>query len=45
MRERWLLQGTAGPQEEDDGCRKRVEEDELHIQKLEDIIHRYNNEF
>ncbi|XP_056592899.1 A-kinase anchor protein 2 isoform X2 [Triplophysa dalaica] len=44
MRERWLLQGTAGNQEEDDSSRKRVEEDELHIKKLEVIIHGLESE-
>lgn len=46
MRERWLLQGTpAVPQEEDEGRRKQVEQDELHVKTLEDAIHRYNNTF
>lgn len=46
MRERWLLQGTpAVPQEEDEGRRKQVEQDELHVKTLEDAIHRYNNAF
>ncbi|XP_016110941.1 paralemmin-2-like [Sinocyclocheilus grahami] len=40
MRERWLLQGTpAMPQEEDEGRRKQVEQDELHVKTLEDAIH------
>lgn len=42
MRERWLLQGTpTGPDEEDEGRRKQVEQDELHAKKLEDFIQRY----
>lgn len=42
MRERWLLQGTpSGPDEEDEGRRKQVEQDELHAKKLEDSIQRY----
>lgn len=42
MRERWLLQGTpTGPDEEDEGRRKQVEQDELHAKKLEDSIQRY----
>ncbi|XP_016399297.1 paralemmin-2-like isoform X4 [Sinocyclocheilus rhinocerous] len=45
MRERWLLQGTpAVPQEEDDGRRKQVEQDELHVKTLEDAIHRLESE-
>ncbi|XP_073730088.1 palm2 and akap2 fusion isoform X7 [Misgurnus anguillicaudatus] len=44
MRERWLLQGTAGLQEADDSCRKQVEEDELHVKKLEDLIQRLESE-
>lgn len=42
MRERWLLQGTpTGAEEEDEGRRKQVEQDELHAKKLEDSIQRY----
>lgn len=42
MRERWLLQGTpTGADEEDEGRRKQVEQDELHAKKLEDSIQRY----
>ncbi|XP_067254445.1 A-kinase anchor protein 2 isoform X6 [Chanodichthys erythropterus] len=45
MRERWLLQGTpAVPQEEDEGRRKQVEQDELHVKTLEDAIHRLESE-
>ncbi|XP_016110945.1 paralemmin-2-like isoform X2 [Sinocyclocheilus grahami] len=45
MRERWLLQGTpAMPQEEDEGRRKQVEQDELHVKTLEDAIHRLESE-
>ncbi|KAL7847811.1 hypothetical protein AOLI_G00225290 [Acnodon oligacanthus] len=44
-RERWLLQGTpAGPHEEDEGRRKQIEQDELHVKKLEDTIHRLESE-
>lgn len=46
MRERWLLQGTpAALQEEDEDRRKQVEQDELHIKRLEDAIHRYSDVF
>ncbi|XP_060764824.1 A-kinase anchor protein 2 isoform X3 [Neoarius graeffei] len=45
MRERWLLQGTpTGPDEEDEGRRKQVEQDELHAKKLEDFIQRLESE-
>ncbi|NP_001357765.1 palm2 and akap2 fusion isoform 1 (palm2-akap2) [Danio rerio] len=45
MRERWLLQGTpAALQEEDEDRRKQVEQDELHIKRLEDTIHRLESE-
>ncbi|KAK3522085.1 hypothetical protein QTP70_024355, partial [Hemibagrus guttatus] len=45
MRERWLLQGTpTGPEEEDEGRRKQVEQDELHAKKLEDSIQRLESE-
>ncbi|RXN11792.1 A-kinase anchor 2 isoform X2 [Labeo rohita] len=45
MRERWLLQGTpAVPQEEEEGRRKQVEQDELHVKTLEDAIHRLESE-
>ncbi|XP_051539292.1 palm2 and akap2 fusion [Myxocyprinus asiaticus] len=45
MRERWLLQGTpAVPQEEDEGHRKQVEQDEFHVKKLEDCIQRLESE-
>ncbi|XP_052464642.1 A-kinase anchor protein 2 isoform X1 [Carassius gibelio] len=45
MRERWLLQGTPGvPQEGDEGLRKQVEQDELHVKTLEDTIHRLESE-
>ncbi|XP_051541218.1 paralemmin-2-like [Myxocyprinus asiaticus] len=45
MRERWLLQGTpAVPQEEDECRRKQVEQDELHVKKLEDCIQRLESE-
>ncbi|KAM9455545.1 palm2 and akap2 fusion isoform 3-T6 [Clarias gariepinus] len=45
MRERWLLQGTpSGPDEEDEGRRKQVEQDELHAKKLEDSIQRLESE-
>ncbi|KAI5100036.1 A-kinase anchor protein 2 isoform X3 [Silurus meridionalis] len=41
MRERWLLQGTpTGPDEKDEESRRQVEQDELHIKKLEDSIQR-----
>lgn len=42
MRERWLLQGTpTGADDEDEGRRKQVEQDELHAKKLEESIQRY----
>jgi len=42
-RERWLLQGSpAVPQEEEEGRRKQVEQDERHVKALEHTIHRYN---
>ncbi|XP_058268088.1 A-kinase anchor protein 2 isoform X3 [Hemibagrus wyckioides] len=45
MRERWLLQGTpTGAEEEDEGRRKQVEQDELHAKKLEDSIQRLESE-
>ncbi|MCI4388405.1 hypothetical protein PGIGA_G00085450 [Pangasianodon gigas] len=45
MRERWLLQGTpTGQDEEDEGLRKQVEQDELHAKKLEDSIQRLESE-
>ncbi|KAK2823611.1 hypothetical protein Q7C36_020211 [Tachysurus vachellii] len=45
MRERWLLQGTpTGPEEEDEGRRKQVEQDELQAKKLEDSIQRLESE-
>ncbi|XP_028826878.1 palm2 and akap2 fusion isoform X3 [Denticeps clupeoides] len=45
MRERWLLQGTSAmTQEEEDSRRKQVEQDELHVKKLEDAIHRLESE-
>ncbi|XP_043106733.1 paralemmin-2-like isoform X2 [Puntigrus tetrazona] len=45
MRERWLLQGTpAVPQEEEEGRRKQVEQDEHHAKTLEDAIHRLESE-
>ncbi|KAF4081856.1 hypothetical protein AMELA_G00145170 [Ameiurus melas] len=45
MRERWLLQGTPTvPDEEDEGRRKQVEQDELHAKKLEDSIQRLESE-
>uniref|UniRef100_A0A3B1KJN0 Palm2 and akap2 fusion n=1 Tax=Astyanax mexicanus TaxID=7994 RepID=A0A3B1KJN0_ASTMX len=45
MRERWLLQGTpAGPHEDNEVRRKQVEQDELHVKKLEDTIHRLESE-
>ncbi|KAI5614274.1 A-kinase anchor protein 2 [Silurus asotus] len=45
MRERWLLQGTpTGPDEKDEESRRQVEQDELHIKKLEDSIQRLESE-
>ncbi|XP_077099373.1 palm2 and akap2 fusion isoform X2 [Siphateles boraxobius] len=44
-RERWLLQGSpAVPQEEEEGRRKQVEQDELHVKTLEHTIHRLESE-
>ncbi|XP_056091800.1 A-kinase anchor protein 2 isoform X4 [Rhinichthys klamathensis goyatoka] len=44
-RERWLLQGSpAVPQDEEEGRRKQVEQDELHVKTLEHTIHRLESE-
>ncbi|XP_039532404.1 A-kinase anchor protein 2 isoform X1 [Pimephales promelas] len=44
-RERWLLQGSpAVPQEEEEGRRKQVEQDERHVKALEHTIHSLESE-
>ena len=44
MRERWLLQGTpSGSEDEEEGRRRQLQQDEDKGKTLEDTIHRYTH--